>query len=455
MALPFRRKNKAAPPPEAKPKGEGGSAAILAARFGVGKSRAGAAPDDDDLTLTDDDGLPAQDVLATRLRRPGRGPDPFPSGSGGKKGKGRVRLSAPVLTASLLVLAGAGTLVWLSLSTHDTAARLEASRLPGDPVPVLLPDGSPRFPDPVAAAGPDQAEPASPADGQTAQAAAPEAPLDPVDMPVTLSPSRNDLLLERLRVGRVPKVAPDGLTSWQYYARAFPQDDKRPRIALVVTGMGQSVTATQEAIARLPGAVSFVFTPTSADPQPLVDEAREKGHEVLLAVPMQPVGYPANDPGANTLLLSQSDEENVRRLETVMASFTGYVGIAPRTDTGSAFLTQRDNLRAVLQQVQRRGLLFLDLWQGQGSRTAEVARELTLPRALGDLQLDRVPSAAGIDAQLAQLEKLAQANGVAVGYVEAQNPVSLDRIAFWAAGLRDRGIVLAPVTAVVNRQADR
>ena len=81
--------------------------------------------------------------------------------------------------------------------------------------------------------------------------------------------------------------------------------------------MGQSVAATQEAIARLPGAVSFVFTPTSADPQPLVDEARGKGHEVLLAVPMQPVGYPANDPGANTLLLNQSDEENVRRLEAV------------------------------------------------------------------------------------------------------------------------------------------
>ena len=453
MALPFRRKNKAAPPPAAKPKGGEGSAAVLAARFGVGKSRAGAG--DDDLTLLDDEALPAQDVLAARLRRPGAGldGDPFQR-DGGKKGRS-LRPSPPVAAALLLVLGLAGTLVWLSLEAHDTVARLEASRQPGTPVVVLLPDGSPRFPDPIPAAAGGEGQAAADPPGEGQPAVEPEAPLDPVDMPVTLSPSRNDLLLERLRVGRVPKVAPDGLTSWQYYARPFPQDDKRPRIALVVTGMGQSATATQEAIARLPGAVSFVFTPTSTDAQALVDEARENGHEVLLAMPMQPVGYPANDPGANTLLLSQSDEENIRRLETVMASFTGYVGIAPRIDSGSAFLTQQENLRAILQQVQRRGLLFLDLWQGQGSRTAAVARELSLPRAFGDMQVDRVPSAMGIDAQLAQLEKIAQANAVAIGYVEAQNPVSLDRIAYWAAGLRDRGIVLAPVTAVVNRQADR
>ncbi|WP_280109999.1 divergent polysaccharide deacetylase family protein [Nitrospirillum viridazoti] len=49
---------------------------------------------------------------------------------------------------------------------------------------------------------------------------------------------------------------------------------------------------------------------------------------------------------------------------------------------------------------------------------------------------------------------MAKLNGIAVGYAQPY-PVTLEGIARWAVGLRDRGIVLAPVTAVVNRQADR
>jgi polysaccharide deacetylase 2 family uncharacterized protein YibQ len=415
------------------------SAAVLAARFGVGKAgdkgKKGKAKDDPFINLdaaSDGDDLPA----------PKRRGDKAGAAAKGERPPASKPLIAASAVAGVFLLALAGTAVWLAVGAHDTAARLTAARQVGPRLPVLLPDGTPRFPD-------------APAPTEEVVPKAEEAPLDPVEMPVTLQPSRNDLLLERLRVGLVPKVAPDGTAPWQHYARPFPQDDKRPRIAIVVTGMGQSSAATQAAIARLPGAVSFAFAPTTPQPQPLVDAAREKGHEVLLAVPMQPQGYPANDPGANTLLTSLSDEENVRRLEATLAAFTGYVGLTSRTDSGTVFLTQRENLRAVLQQVQRRGLVYLDLWQVQGSKVAPLAKELSLPRAFSDLQIDRMPSAIGIDEQLAQLERLAQANGVAVGFAEAQNPVVIDRLALWAGTLRDRGIVLAPVTAVVNRQADR
>ncbi|MBP7336050.1 divergent polysaccharide deacetylase family protein [Niveispirillum sp.] len=354
-----------------------------------------------------------------------------------KHKKKRGKPSPPLIGAMVLVLALAGTATWLAIEAPETKRRLESVRSLGRGVPVMLPDGTPRFAD-AAQAAPEE-----------------EVPLDPVDMPVTLTPSRNDQLLERLRVGRVPRVAPDGTAPWQYYARPFPQEDKRPRIAIVLTGLGLSEAATHEAIDRLPGAVTFSFTPTAENLQAKVDEARAKGHEVLLSVPMQPVGYPANDPGPNTLLSNLSDEENVRRLEATLAAFTGYVGVTSKTDSGTEFLTQRESLRGVLLQVQRRGLVFLDLWQVSGSKAAAVSKELSLPRAISDLQIDRIPSGIGIDAQLAQLERLAQANGVAVGFAEVSNPVSLERLSVWSARLRDRGIVLAPVTAIVNRQPDR
>jgi polysaccharide deacetylase 2 family uncharacterized protein YibQ len=438
--FPLARKKKK----EADP-ADGGSAAVLASRLGAkrekpakthdraakkdrkrwsfgrkGKKAKGG--DDQDLSFMADDGGAADDEGGDAPVKAARKlPKPSP----------------PAVAAMVLVLALAGTAGWLAIEAPHTMERLEAARGLGRSVPVVLPDGSPRFAD---------AAEAAPAE---------DVPLDPVDMPVTLQPSRNDQLLERLRVGRVPRMAADGTTPWQYYARPFPQDDKRPRIAIVVTGLGQAAAATHEAIDRLPGAVTFAFTPSGENLQAQVDEARGKGHEVLLSVPMQPLGYPANDPGPNTLLSNLSDEENARRLEASLAAFTGYVGVTSKTDSGTDFLTQRESLRGVLLQVQRRGLVYLDLWQVSGSKAASVAKELSLPRAISDLQIDRIPSSIGIDAQLAQLERLAQANGVAVGFVEVTNPVSLERLSAWSASLRDRGIVLAPVTAIVNRQADR
>lgn len=390
-------------------------------RWSFGAKKKAMGPDDMDQAFMADDGDTMRDHGMAKPMREKRKRKPLP---------------APAIAALIFALILAGTTGWLALEAPETMHRLEAARHAGKMVPVLLPDGTPRFADAVAAE-PDE-----------------EPPLDPVDIPVTLAASRNDLLLERLRAGRVPRVAPDGTTSWQYYARPFPQEDKRPRIAILVTGLGQADAATQEAIDRLPGAVSFVFTPSGENLQAKVDQARSKGHEVLLAVPMQPLGYPANDPGPNTLLSNLPDEENVRRLEASLAAFTGYVGVTSKTDSGTQFLTQRESLRGILIQVQRRGLIYLDLWQVAGSKAAAVAKELSLPRAISDLQIDRVPSGIGVDAQLAQLERLAQANGVAVGFAEVTNPVSLERLSHWSASLRDRGIVLAPVTAVVNRQAD-
>lgn len=440
MALfPLARKKKK----EADPAG-GGSAAVLASRLGAKRDKPAKPHDrapkkdrkrwsfgrkgkkakgDDDLNLAfmADEGGPADDGDEAMPKSARKLPKPSP----------------PALAAMVLVLAVAGTAGWLAVEAPHTMERLDAARGLGRAVPVMLPDGTPRFADAVEAA---------PAE---------DVPLDPVDMPVTLMPSRNDQLLERLRVGRVPRVAADGTTAWQYYARPFPQEDKRPRIAIVLTGLGQAAAATHGAIDRLPGAITFAFTPSGENLQAQVDEARGKGHEVLLSVPMQPLGYPANDPGPNTLLSNLSDEENARRLEASLAAFTGYVGVTSKTDSGTDFLTQRESLRGVLLQVQRRGLVYLDLWQVSGSKATSVAKELSLPRAIGDLQIDRIPSGIGIDAQLAQLERLAQANGVAVGFAEVTNPVSLERLSVWSASLRDRGIVLAPVSAIVNRQADR
>ncbi|MDE1148523.1 MAG: divergent polysaccharide deacetylase family protein [Azospirillaceae bacterium] len=404
------------------------------------------------LAGADDDS--SANVLAARLgvpKRPGRPPA---SARNDDDARPRRRLNLFALAVALVVLAVAGTVAWLAASANATAAARRRATTLAD-ITVTLPQGGPR----VATGAPA-------ADGQTdapaggplanpapaAEAAAAHEGADPMDIQVKLAPSRNDGLLEKTPAGFLPRIPAKGPAPWQAYSRPFPQDDKRPRIALVMADLGWSPSVLEKVLARMPAAVTLAFAAGAPNLQKSIDQSREDGHEVLLQVPMEPQGFPQNDPGPGTLLTSLSDDQNVARLETAMASATGYVGLTSLT--GTKFLTAHDNLQAVLRQVQRRGLIYVDSWQVQTSQATRLATQLNLPRALSDVQVDRAETEAGVAAQLAELERLAKANGVAVGFAQPY-PVTLEGIAHWAVGLRDRGIVLAPVTAVVNRQADR
>ena len=71
--------------------------------------------------------------------------------------------------------------------------------------------------------------------------------------------------------------------------------------------------------------------------------------------------------------------------------------------------------------------------------------------AVADSTVDADPTAAAIDKQLADLEGIATQDGAALG-IGGLYPVTVERIAAWAAALGAKGLALAPATAVATRQ---
>ena len=56
-------------------------------------------------------------------------------------------------------------------------------------------------------------------------------------------------------------------------------------------------------------------------------QARQKGHEVLLEVPMEPYDFPDSDPGQYTLRAGVGEDANTKRLVWALTRFTGYAGV--------------------------------------------------------------------------------------------------------------------------------
>ena len=159
---------------------------------------------------------------------------------------------------------------------------------------------------------------------------------------------------------------------------------------------------------------------------------------------MEPFDYPDSDPGPHTLLSQQSDKANIERLRWIMARMAGYVGIV--NVEGSRFTTSEDALHPILRELKNRGLFYMNSNPQSGDIPYQLAQEVNLDYLQTNLNIDVIKSAAAIDKSLAQLEKIANKHGTAIGIASAL-PLSVQRITEWSADLKKRGITLIPLSA--------
>jgi len=253
-------------------------------------------------------------------------------------------------------------------------------------------------------------------------------------------------LIENTAQGPLPRIADDGHKPMTAYAGPVAAG-ARFKIAIVVSGLGISASATKLALDSLPAGVTLGFAPYAGDAGDWARQARGKGHEVLLEIPMEPFDFPDSDPGPHTLRAGQDEEANIARLTWALSRFTGYAGVTNLL--GQRFLSDSAALSPMLTYLNRRGLYFFDNGAASQSVAPTVGAQVGIPLVASGPPVDNIQSALEIDRHLSELETQARANGSAVGSAFLY-PVSISRIAAWAKGLQARGFVLVPVSAIVT-----
>ena len=264
-------------------------------------------------------------------------------------------------------------------------------------------------------------------------------PLKPAPVPAVTEPTPG---------GPLPRISANGRKPSDVYAQVTPMavlTSGRPKIAILLGGMGLNAKLTQKAINDLPGDISFGFAPYGQSLQADVNAARAKGHEVMLQLPMEPVGYPGTNPGPRTLLADSTAEENLTSLHWLMSRFAGFTGIT--NYMGGRFLASPEALSPVMAELKKRGLVYLEDATVSISATPAAAKAAGLPMRRASIVIDAAPDAASIADALAQLEKEAETNGYAVG-TGAGLEVTIDTLVDWAKDLQKKGILLVPVSAV-------
>jgi uncharacterized protein len=246
----------------------------------------------------------------------------------------------------------------------------------------------------------------------------------------------------------VPRIAPDGRMPMQVYAAGFDSSTRRPRVGLLLAGVGLDQAASDTAVRTLPGGVTLAIAPYAQSLAKLLAAARLAEHEYLLSIPMEPQGFPLNDPGPQALMTNLPPDQNHTRLVWALSRIAGYVGATGALGSlrGERFASLPDQINPVLAELAHRGLLYVDPRRGAAASAQVWSRSV-------DLVVDEPPNAVEIDNKLAQLSRLARDKGSALGLVGVVRPVTIERVANWANGLTADGLALAPVSALVQPPA--
>jgi hypothetical protein len=221
-----------------------------------------------------------------------------------------------------------------------------------------------------------------------------------------------------------------------------------PMIALVIDDLGLNGPNTRRTIA-LPGPLTLAFLTYAPNLKRVTEAARERGHELLVHLPMEPEDAD-QDPGPKALMADMNGAEIMERLTWGLSRFDGFVGL--NNHMGSKFTASEPGMTVVMAEVRRRGLLFLDSMTARGTFGGRTARGLGVPYAERDVFLDNdYESPMPIRRQLALLEEVASRQGYAVG-IGHPHRSTLDVLEAWIPQAQARGFRLIPISAVVRHR---
>ncbi|MBY0098827.1 divergent polysaccharide deacetylase family protein [Mesobacillus maritimus] len=202
------------------------------------------------------------------------------------------------------------------------------------------------------------------------------------------------------------------LTTIQVHA----EQKANKELAIVIDDFGNGMKGTEDMLnLQVPLTVAVMpFLPTTASD---AKKAHEKGHEVIVHLPMEPKKGKKSWLGPGAITTDLSDQEIRKRVEQAIAEVPFAVGM--NHHMGSKVTEDERVMRIILTVCKEKGFFYLDSKTTGNSVIPKVARELGVPYVENNLFFDHVYSARHIQRQASllaqQLEEQEQL--IAIGHV--------------------------------------
>lgn len=188
-----------------------------------------------------------------------------------------------------------------------------------------------------------------------------------------------------------------------------PYDGGPPRISIVVDDLGRGLRDL-EVLESFGVPLTYSVLPFETHTRQVVATLRARGVEYLCHLPME--AKSGANPGPGALLLEMTDDQLQAATRDALAAVPGAVGV--NNHMGSSMASQQRPMRAVLEELSRHGLYFLDSRTSADTVGYSLARHLGLKAAERQVFLDTMRDGVFIRAQFDALLATARQRGSAI-----------------------------------------
>jgi len=221
------------------------------------------------------------------------------------------------------------------------------------------------------------------------------------------------------------------LPKWRKNAHPVSIPEGHAAIAIVIDDMGVADANSQAVIDRLPAAVTLAFLAYGEATNSQAKQAFNKGHDIMIHLPMQPHRHTAN-PGPNALYVSDETAQLKRKIKLNFKDLK-HISVGVNNHMGSKLTEDLPAMRTVLEAVEAEDMFFLDSVTTNNSSVLAASTGLNLPVLQRHVFLDHEVTPTFIN------------NALAKAY-----PATTAAIEAWAKTLADKQISLIPISNLLQ-----
>ena len=192
-----------------------------------------------------------------------------------------------------------------------------------------------------------------------------------------------------------------------YYSSISSSLKTKTKLAIVVDDFGIHNDELVEKFCKLDKNITFAILPDQKFSEHVMYRAAETGHETLIHIPMEPVSFPANNPGANAIFVHHSKREITKKMERFIKQLPLCIGA--NNHMGSLVTTNEEVMNTVLEVLKANNLFFIDSRTSNSSIAYSLAKRMMIPAFESSLFLDTPDVSSGtMKTKLDQLKSLAK-----------------------------------------------
>jgi polysaccharide deacetylase 2 family uncharacterized protein YibQ len=203
-----------------------------------------------------------------------------------------------------------------------------------------------------------------------------------------------------------------------------------PRLALVIDDLGYIQPELVTRLCSLPVAFSVAVLPYQEHTRISAEIAHRLGKEVMLHLPMEPIGYPGpgRDPGPNAILYNLLEPEVRRRVRMALDEVPYRSGV--NNHMGSRITPDATRMGWVLQEIKARKYFFVDSRTEKDSVAYDVAEQLGIPAVQRRVFLDDDKAFPEMEKQWERALKLAEKEGsvLIIGHIYPETVEALEKL---------------------------